>query len=542
MFKLPSINASLKALHTNKIEILFSFIFTVILVLGHLLSAYESIDVTFGWVRVLLYIAGSTVVWCIILLGLIAMRKRLLRTDTSAKALFMKNLSDKKLWILASLAIFICYLPVILTSASVLTPDSWSSIKQATGEAPLSNAHPVIFTAFTGIFIQIGLLFGSFEFGILLFSLVQSAILAMIFALAIVWMRREKIGRSGIIATFLFYAILPINAIAGIIMWKDILFAGFGLLLLILLRQLYLEKDGYFTKKNVLCFVLIAFLFCAWRNNGFYSYAVMSLLVIAIGHKTFFKKKYLLLMFSPIILFFIYSGLTSLVSSPGPKTVMFSVPLQQIARTVKYHGASISEEDKEAINEILPFDQLGAKYNPNLADPVLWTFDVEAFDQNQLKYLGLWLRLFVDHTKTFIAAFAYNSYGYVYPYFPSSTTTDVLLDNDTHFNASVGYVDGAYESKGKLALAAYRDLITSAFPLVRNIGFYTCLILLGAYLAIIKRKHELIGVFALLFCLFLTTILGPVNGEFRYLYLFTLATPFILAAVYSNNHKSARKG
>jgi hypothetical protein len=524
------------------LEILFSAIFTIALVSGYLLSTYASIDVTLtSKLLILVYFCGALVIWGVILFGLVMIKQWCLRKPKIPKAIFLEKFSDKKLWLITSLIIFICYLPVILSSFSVLTPDSWSSIGQSTGAIPLSNGNPIIFTAFVGIFIHIGLLFGSLEFGTLLFSLAQSAVLAMIFSQIIVWMRRENIGKGAIIATLLFYAILPINAVAGIIMWKDILFTGFGLLFLLMLRQLYTEKDKFFTKKNVFYFISLAFLFCTWRNNGIYAYVPFLVLIVAINHKIFLKTKYLLMLFSPIFLYVIYSNLTSLISVSIPPTVTMSVPIQQISRTVKYYGSSISKEDRNTINEVLPFEQLGAKYNPNLSDPVENLFNAKVFNKNKEKYINLWLKLFMEHKKTYMAAYLYNAYGYIYPFLPSSNTTDIIIDNASDFNATKGYSYGSYISGGKVAMTKYRDIITSIMPIVRNIGFFTFVILLGAYVAIIKRRRELTGVFIILLCLFLTTILGPVNGEFRYLYLFVVATPFIIGAVYSGNNLKKSK-
>jgi len=540
---LASIKTALRLSSIGKAEMLFSAIFTVILVSGYLLSTYETLDAApLGAGSILVYFCGSVVVWALLALGLAAIGRSRLRKPETTRAIFLENFSDKKLWLLTSLAIFICYLPVILLSLSVLTPDSWSSIAQSTGEATLTNAHPIIFTTFVSIFIHIGLLFGSVELGAILFSVVQSAILAMIFAQILVWMRREKISRGFIVATFLFYAILPINAIAGTIMWKDILFAGFGLLLLMLVRQLYMEKDAFFTKKNVIYFILLTFLFCTWRNNGFYAYLLFLILAIIINRKTFFNKKYLSLLLSPIVMFAGYSVLVTLITSPAPGTVMLSVPIQQIARTVKYHSNTISEEDRHAIGEILSYGQLDKLYNPNLADPVLYTFNEKAFKEDEGKYIKLWFKLFMEHKKTYIAASLYNTYGYIYPFNASSTITDIAMDNASHFNAPKGYSDIAYSDGGKLALGKYRDLIMSIVPLLHNIGFYTCIILLGAYIAVIRRRRELTGVFIILSCLFLTTILGPVNSEFRYLYLFVVAAPLVIgSAYYCHNPERTKK-
>jgi len=210
---------------------------------------------------------------------------------------------------------------------------------------------------------------------------------------------------------------------------------------------------------------------------------------------------------------------------------------------VKYHDKSIPDEDKNIIRAFLPLEQLDDKYNPYLSDPVKSSFNQEAFTENKAAFLKLWGRLFADYPKTYLAAFLYNTYGYAYPFFPSSTTTDIILDNDIHFNAIEGYSDDAYDEGFKQAIAEYRNLVTSIVPILQNIGIYFCVVLFGAYISIIRKRRELVGVFTLLSCVFLTTILGPVNGEFRYLYLFVIATPFVLGSAYSvyTPKRSAKK-
>lgn len=545
IIKLPYIKTLLKRLHVGIVELLFSFFFTGALMSGYILSTHENIDVLrLSTGLTIAYICGTLAVWTVIISALVAIKAIILqkRSVSNSRVALLENYSDKKLWTTSTLAIFACYLPIILFCISVLTPDSWNSVRQITGAAPLNNAHPIIFTAFVSIFVNIGLLFGSLNLGLLLFSLVQSALLAMIFALVIVWMRKQGTRKDFIIATFLFYAVLPVNAIAGIIMWKDVLFAGIGLLFLLALRQLYLDKDTFFSKRNVLFFVLLAFLFCVWRSNGIYAYVLFVALILIIERGMFFRVKYLSLLLSPILMFVVYIGAISISLGPTPSTVALTVPVQQIARTVKYHNSSISEKDRAIINEILPYEKLSNAYNPNLADPVLWTFDNKVFKQDKERYIKLWFKLFMEHKKTYIAAFLYNTYGYIYPLFPSNSQTDILFDNASHLNALESYTDKSYLNGNKPAVSNYQMLLTSTVPFLRNIGFYSLVILFGLYVAMVRKRGELTGVFVIMFCLFATTILGPVNGEFRYLYMFVVATPFILASAYypRDNRKVTR--
>jgi len=534
--KTNSLKTMLKTSKIGIYEVLFSLVFAAIFVIGHILITTVDVDVKDISNRIILgYIGSFIATWGIALFILTIVKQWALKKTKTPKSIFLKNLSDKKLWLFTSIAIFICYLPLILMTTSVLSPDSWNSLAQVTGLLPLSNGNPLIFTAFVSVFIHIGLFFGSLEFGTLLFSLAQSAILAIIFARVIVWMRQEKIGTYGIIAALIFYAILPVNAIAGIIMWKDILFAGFGLLFLIALRKLYIEKNAYFTPKNIAYFISLAFLFCTFRNNGLYAYGLFFVLVLILNYRTLLtNKKFLILLFTPIVLALAYlSFIVPLVSKPTTASyATLCVPMQQIARTVKYHSDSLTTEEKKTIGEILPIDRLGDIYNPGLSDPVMGAFNAKAFDEDKEKYLSLWASLLTEHPKTFFAATMYNTYGYVYPYYPSPTTTDIVMDNTVHPNAFKDYSDDAFEEGNKQAVGTYNGTVSSIVPIVHSIGFYTTVTLLAVYIAITRKKRELVGVFIILFSLFISTILGPVNGEFRYLYLFVVALPFILGSVY----------
>jgi hypothetical protein len=527
----------------NRIEVLFSFIFASLLVGGNILLNNATLDIAVLSRKLLFSYALSLTVACfVIFCGLVCLRKILRSHTTKAGKKILPSYSDWDFWLITSGSIFALYIPIIFLCRSVLTPDSWNSLGQIVGDIPLSNTHPVIFTAFVAIFIKAGQLLNSLSIGLFLFSFAQSAILASIFATVITWMRREGVGKAGLVATFIFYAILPINAIAGIIMWKDILFAGFGLLLLIALRKLYVDKDVFFNKRNILIFTCISFFFCIWRSNGLYAYAAFVVITLFMHRKTMLRSKYFILLFSPLIASVIFSSFILLFSQPSSTVVMLSVPLQQIARTVKYHDNTISAVDRGIINEILPTSQLGDKYNPNLSDPVMWAFNKDSFERDRLKYIKIWFRLGVSHKKTYIAAFVYNSYGYMYPYYRSPTTTDLLMDNTIHMNAFKDYSDTAQDNGNKIMLSEYRNLLTSTVPIVNRIGFYTCIIVISGYITIIRRRRELIGVFTVLTCLLATTVLGPVNGEFRYLYLFAIATPFVLSAVLLNPKNQVKGG
>jgi len=513
------------------------------MVLGYVLSNNKTFEISIKSSEYLLYLLASFVIFFTSYFLLSLIRKLSTKKNLSTHQLpdFLKNVPDPKLWLLLSTLIFLCYAPIIFLATSELSYDSWNIISQSTGDIPVTNAHPVIFTALVGIFIKIGILANNINIGVLLFSVFQSAVLSIIFARIVVWQREIGIGFYGIVGTLLFYAILPINSFSGTVLWKDIFFAGFGLLLLQKLIQLSTKETNFFTRNNIIFFIVFAFLFCTLRNNGLYAYAIFVIAFTLLNRKNYLNKKSLSVLISPVLLSMVYLFSTSLVFGPASSVESFSVPLQQIARTVKYQGGSISKSDRDTIDEILPFSELGEKYNPNLSDPVKWVFDKSAFDKNKSKYVSLWIRLFVKYPKTYIAAFAYNTYGYVYPLVNSSTNTDLVINNADQINARSQYSDYAYQWGGKKILLRYRDIISSTFPLMRNIGFYTILIVFAFYFRLLRKTNRLDGAFILLLSLFITVILGPVNGEFRYLYLFVVAIPIIYSTLFIKSNRSIMK-
>lgn len=78
---------------------------------------------------------------------------------------------------------------------------------------------------------------------------------------------------------------------------------------------------------------------------------------------------------------------------PGGIQEMLSVPFQQTARFVKYYGDELSEEDKEAINHILDYNQLAEKYNPDKSDPVKDTIRKEITKTEWKAYINVYLKM-----------------------------------------------------------------------------------------------------------------------------------------------------
>ena len=518
------------------LEILFSFVLAAISVSGYLLSTYDALDIMpIGGRFFVAHAIGFLIIWAVWFLVFLFIKNRSSSTIYANKNPLLNKLSYKKFWFVVFVTLLIFYIPPAIAMVGNLSYDSWNVIAQINEELPLNNGHPLIYTALMGVFIKTGQFIGDTNTGILLFSIFQTTLLAAIFATIIAWMRELKVSSTIVIASIVFYAIIPVNTLAGTVLWKDILFSSLGLLLLLFVRRLYVEHNNFFTKKNVAFFILLAFLFSTLRHNGFYAYVLAATLMIAINHRTFFSKKYLILFATPIALVLIYTNLISMILPPSstPSGATLIIPMQQLARTAKYHLDDLSPQNREKLQQIIKINDGEVAYGAGLSDVAGRNFDVAEFNSNKAEYISLWANLLILYPKTFLAATAYNTYGYTYPFHNSTTTTDIIWNNCFQENAPRGCQEIAMENKNKEMIGHYRNLVSSTIPLQDNIGLYVCIMITLLYVSIIRRKKELIGVFILLGSLFLSVAAGPVNGDFRYLYLFVIAVPFVMASVYA---------
>ena len=130
-----------------------------------------------------------------------------------------------------------------------------------------------------------------------------------------------------------------------------------------------------------------------------------------------------------------YQGLLYNVLGIGRSSVgeALSVPLQQIARTVKIHGVDRDNGDFQILEEVLPnIEQLGEKYNSGISDPVKEgdTFRSREFQKDPLRYGRSWLRLGLRYPNTYIDAALLQSYGYWYPDLDYFNVTPIIVKND----------------------------------------------------------------------------------------------------------------
>lgn len=90
--------------------------------------------------------------------------------------------------------------------------------------------------------------------------------------------------------------------------------------------------------------------------------------------------------------------------APGGKQEVLGVLFQQTARHVTYYGNDVTDEEREAIDAVLEYDNLPDQYTFNFQDEVKYRFKLDATNEDLLRYLGVWAAQGMRHPESYLAS------------------------------------------------------------------------------------------------------------------------------------------
>lgn len=432
------------------------------------------------------------------------------------------------IFFIIAVLLFIAWIPCFLAGyPGFYNYDSFKQIPQVLyEEVPYSAHHPLLHTLFVGNIISFGYrIGGTLNDGILLHSIIQMIICALIFAYFIYYIFKLTGKRWLCVLTFCYYAFFPPIALFAMSTTKDVIFSLLLQLCVIYFYEAIKDYSGFFSsKKRVLRFITVMVLMCLFRKTGIYIVVCMLPFVAVFlkrARASFFK------IFGTIIFcYFIISKclLLGLSAEEGSPEEALSVPMQQIARVYHEKGSdSFTDAEKALISKGFVFEQLG-NYNPFLSDAIKNYFDYDAIKHNKIDFLKLWLKKGLQYPKVYMDAFLANTYQ---AWYPGTSIMDEPYSHDTYYFSMKMYAGGERDTKAPKLLEFYED-IASGFsyqkiPLVRlffSIGAMFWVALFVTAFAIYKNNRALyLSMLMVLLCC-LTCFLGPISLVRYYLILF----------------------
>lgn len=453
------------------------------------------------------------------------------------------------LLVLVRIPCYLAYYPAICAYDS-----PYQVVQIVTGE--YIDHHPIAHTLLIRAGMFLGkTLFDSVNAGIALYAFVQILILSAAFALGIAMLYRFGVRAVWILLTFIWLIFYPFHMYMSVSMTKDAWFSACFLA----------QVLGLFTvlhrSENTLRFGAwdIALFFSTvgmilFRNNGKYALLVLIVVLLPVlwrakGMRRLWGRVF----FNCMAAFLVGSVILSLLfnatnATQGDRREMLSIPIQQLARCMVYHGGAgvlaqddntMSQEDKALLQEFILYEGY-KEYNPHLADPVKRYTNTWVVRYRFKDFAATYFRLLSKYPSAFINAFLEVNAGYLYPNDVSHATI-----NDNGIEKGLGYVQTRWMTDDMKSYGIYKDSrLPSLFEkmerwadenaylkipalkylFVPGVWLWVCLLLL-AYLWV-HRRFRVSAVLVLILGYYLTLLLGP-TVQLRYVYPVMIALPFL---------------
>ena len=441
--------------------------------------------------------------------------------------------NKKSFWIILGVFL-ISYIPFFLYYyPGSFQYDAINALDQIVGNIPYKDHQPIIYTVFLGLFWNFGkVVFNNGNIGIALCTIVQMISTALVLSYLIYYMAKKNVPTKYRIITFVFLLINPIIPMYTVRIEKSIYFALLLTLVTIQIIEMMTNKDEYFKKKiHYVTLPIEILIMSLLRNNGIYITILLFIILLILNRK--YWKNILLLLLTPIIIFYIIKGpvWNALNIIPEDAREALSVPVQQFARIIKYERDSLSDEEYNEIHKYLNMtdEEIIEKYVPTLSDNIKANINEEAFSNDKIGLIKLYLKLALKYPGQTISSFLINNYGY---YAPNSVLiSGVYMFNEeskialNSFNSETKDLVNEKKWNNKIIESLNKHMVNRDIPIISifvdKVGLYFWIILFGITYLIYRKNYRLISVYIPLILLWLTTIIGPLV-ELRYVYTFII--------------------
>lgn len=546
----------------NFVTPLLSVLFAISLLIGVSFNRFGSLQLFYsGGINLLIALIAGVGFYLISDLGIrtlfyamdwIREHRILVREEGIITGRMERQLS-KRPFIFSFFVMIICWLPYwMILFPGTISYDGYTQISQFMGYVPLSTHHPPFMTALMGSVVWIGRKLGSDNLGLCLYVTIQYLLQAAGFAYAVKILDHMKISYRIEKYFLLYMALFPMYPLNAMNLNKDSLFAVVFLLFVLSVVQRILRRNESYTIKQIIADFVIMALMILMRNNGIHILLVtlpfMILAVTKQNRKQWIGLLILALLFSQGLSKIVYPALGF---HKGSVVEAMSVPMQQVARNVKYHPEDISKKDEQRIRRILHYDTLAQDYDPNLSDPIksYVSYSVMGATKNITsedvkEFMTAWIHGLKDHPLTYIEATLANTDNYY-----SLNTQDDLGYEGQYRISRLNKMIVKYKFESHEKLMKIADCVEGFWEIGKNLPLFGLLFSTGTYtwIALLMMGYQLrhkqyrnLVIYLPFIAVVLSCMLGPQNGNARYVrpVMLTIWITVILGILYQKDQKS----
>ncbi len=304
-------------------------------------------------------------------------------------------------------------------------------------DAYFCDHHPLLDTLIYGAFAQVSqALTGAWQAGSLAFVTLQGGLTALALTAACARLRRWGAPRGAVLAAYGFFCLAPFVSTWALTMVKDSLFSLVYVPYFLLLGEVVRTRGAVLRpgRRRALAWLVgLGVLLCLMKKTGLFV-VVPTALVAALAYRQCWRAFALqaascaavMALVLPLVVFPLMSV------APGGKQETLGPLLQQTAAYVAAHSGETTEQERAAIDAVVPYDELASLYEWSCHDNVKYEFRLDASLGDIASYVGVWAAQGLRHPETYFAAFMGVASGYVAPVQTlniRSTTCETTIDN-----------------------------------------------------------------------------------------------------------------
>lgn len=402
----------------------------------------------------------------------------------------------------------------------------------------MTNHHPYLLTLLFAGFFELGLALGDIRIGVAVYSVLHMCFLASVFSGSLMYLCQKGVGKKRIIAIEILLMALPIFPLYAICMVKDTIYSAFCLIFILMMYEVASTKGEALRSKTFdLAMFAVALLMILTKV-----FALQILVLVGIFYLFFYRRyivRVLAAVFLPVILYqFVFLGVILPANNvaPGGKQEALSVPFQQTARYVCEYGDEVTEEERKAIEAILPYDELKELYNPELSDEVKKQFNQEASADDLAAYFRVWFQMFLKHPDVYVESLLNNTYQY-YDINKMSNLEyyrfdEFLQENDENKEHTDLYVEHSERFEDSRYIMNQIVLALQKIPFINifvSLGMLPWIMLFFLIYNIWNRRWKEMALLIVPFLTIAVCIVSPDNGNSRYVMPMFYLLPYLFA-------------
>ena len=384
---------------------------------------------------------------------------------------------------------------------------------ESVSDAHFSDHHPLFDTLLYGAFaLPSDKLFGTWNYGVFAFVVLQSAFTAATFSLATAYLGKVGAPRKLTAGTYLFFCLVPFYPLYAASMVKDSTFAPLFVLYFLMLVECARTRGDFLTgnKRNIACFAIIGLMLALTKKPGLYLVLLSGIALVFVYRKAW--KAYLLQMGVVTVVMMVLLPLAvfpALHVIPGEKQETLGTLFQQTARFAVQYPNEVTDDERTAIDRVIMFDGIAERYDPYCSDPVKFFYRYDACTGDDLReYLRVWLDQGLRHPWTYVESVLVTTAPYI--------AFDGKLE--VHENTVDVYADTPRVWQPE-ALAPLRNALTGLYHwlldapvlcLLFRVGLYAFVVPSLVFMAFVMRRSRYVPVFVSLALSLAVCVVTPV--------------------------------